>query len=495
MYNIIFSNNKKLLDKILKKINISELYIIRIKYDSCSKEIIDYLKSKGITTDFIRGNNFVNDYDKIYRDFIGNLNVENNSLFWWALNLTNKNPITTYLCDRVYHMILINRIISVGKYNNILIIDDDDDLYKQIKIIFGKNKDVNIINAIKKYNFKKIIKDIFPAAIIYAFLITILQKIISLIYIKRKIKVDRLYLVIMSLLYSPSFKNNRYHDLYFGKFADYLSASKVNFISLIWIFDSYREMLKKANSFAEEYNIYPKEYFVCFKSISVCFFISLKKFFSQFKIKNVLELYGIDLSYLLNRYIRYEYNSTRFFNNILVFYSIKDLCSKCKHLSRFYYPFENRSFEKMIILALRKFSPQTKIIGYQHASLSLRHTNFLLTKEEAKITPLPDLIITMGEITRNIMIEMGNFPSPLVKTGCALRQANFTGRLKKRRSPISNLFVALATGIEEYIKVIKFLEIAFSRENHYDIWIRPHPVFSLEEAIKLIGGVKFKFHK
>jgi len=492
--NIIFSNNKNKLDKILKNIHISELYIIRIKYDKHSQEIIDYLKNKRIRTEFIKGDNFIKDYEKIYSGFIGELNIKNNNLSWWALNLTNKNPITTYLCDRVYYAILINKIISEDKFRDILIIDNDNDLYNQIKLNFIKNRNIIIFNAIKNFNFKKVIKDILPIAIIYIFLITILEKIVSLIYLK-KIKIDKPFLVIMSLLYKPSFKNNRYQDVYFGKFIDYLITKRSNFISFMWVFDSYTDMLKKAKIFAKKYNIYPKEYFICFRSICACLLISLIKFFTQFEPKYISKLCDTDISYLLNKYIRYEYNSTRFFNNLLMFYSVRDICIKWISIKNFYYPFENRSFEKMIILALRRFSPKTKIIGYQHASLSLRHTNFLLTKEEAKITPLPDIIITMGEITKEIMESIGNFPKEILRVGCALRQSVYKGTLKNKPKKIINVFVALATGIEEYVKVLNFLNLAFMNNNIYNLWIRPHPVFSLEEAINLLGDFNLKFHK
>ena len=76
----------------------------------------------------------------------------------------------------------------------------------------------------------------------------------------------------------------------------------------------------------------------------------------------------------------------------------------------------------MSILALRKNSPATKIIAYQHASISLRHTNFFLAKEESRFTPMPDVIITMGEVTRDILKNKGNFPEHLLRVGCALRQ-------------------------------------------------------------------------
>jgi hypothetical protein len=102
----------------------------------------------------------------------------------------------------------------------------------------------------------------------------------------------------------------------------------------------------------------------------------------------------------------------------------------------------------------------------------------------------------MGEITRDFMCNYGLFPKALLSVGCALRQKEYKGELKKKK-PIKNILVVLSTNIEEYIKVLMFLNHSyiFERPNPYKIWLRPHPVSSLEEAIKISGMPRFSFYK
>ena len=495
---VIFSDNTKYLNNILRKFNISNIAIVQIKYDVDTERILNFLRRKNIKITFIEQAKFIRDYEKIYSAFIGKVNVKNANLFWWALNFTNKNPITTYLCNRVYYACLLNKIVDEGKFDHILVIDNDSDLFEQIKLNFTGRSNVKIINSMRNFNIKKVIKSIIPLAIFYASVAAVINKIISLVFLSKKAKSvpnnKASLVVVMSLLYNASFKNNQYKDVYFGEFVDYLKDKNISFISFMEVCSFYLGMLKKSKLCGIDYNIFTKEFFISFRNIFICVIISLQKFFGFIKVNNIPRIYGIDLTMLVNKFIRYEYTSTRFFCNLLMFYAVSDFSRKY-NIKKFYYPFENRSFEKMMILALRRFSPHTKIIGYQHASISLRHTNFLLDEDEYKIIPLPHLIITMGEMTKEIMKDFGNFPENLLKVGCALRQNPFKGKLKNRKDGIKNIFVVLATNLEEYVKVLQFLDESLGLRNSYDIWIRPHPVFSLEHAMKMMGSLRFKFHK
>jgi len=205
-------------------------------------------------------------------------------------------------------------------------------------------------------------------------------------------------------------------------------------------------------------------------------------------------LEGIDMTFLVKTYIRKEYTSTRFFSNLLMHYAVRDIARRFS-IDRWYYPFENRSFEKMMLTALERYSPATRSIGYQHASVSLRHTNFILAEGESVITPLPKHILTMGVPTKNILAQTGGFPEKLLSVGGALRQRPYLGTLKSKPAAVKNVLVALATNIEEYVKVLQFLSEAWKKSLPYTLWIRPHPVFSLEEALAIHGPMPAPFYK
>jgi hypothetical protein len=495
---VIFLNSIKKIDKILPKIN-KDTKFINLKYDAQGYEIKKFLVSKlncgeVELKDILKSSPL--DFRKRFVDFVAGLNQENHSLLWWALNFTNKNPITTGLCNKIFYFLIIVKLLEDKHTDNFIVITDDTDLLNQTRL-WVKNKGIKVINAINvKFNLKEIVKQFTPLAIIFAFFRTVLFRCCARRYCKFLVDKEKKYMVEMTLINHQSFtKEGNYRDAYFGDFPKYLLKNNISFIILGEIlFPPYIDLIKKAIFNRDGFPIIPKEYFLSFLDLLRCLFISLKHYFHQIRLKGKVEINGIDLNYLVKQAIREDYKSTKFFSNLCFYYSVKPLAKEFK-IEKFFYPFENRSFEKMIILALRRFSPQTRIIGYQHASISLRHTNFFLEKNEHTITPLPDVILTMGQITKNIMEDKGNFPPQMLRIGCALRQRSFNNRMKHRNGRISNILVALATNIEEYVKVLKFLDSAFQKNDSYNLWIRPHPVFSLDEALEIVGSPTFKFHK
>jgi hypothetical protein len=62
------------------------------------------------------------------------------------------------------------------------------------------------------------------------------------------------------------------------------------------------------------------------------------------------------------------------------------------------YPFENRSWEKNLLDAARRHGVE-RCVGYQHSSLTPRHLAFSGAANAHVSGPLPDLVVTCGEIT------------------------------------------------------------------------------------------------
>jgi hypothetical protein len=141
----------------------------------------------------------------------------------------------------------------------------------------------------------------------------------------------------------------------------------------------------------------------------------------------------------------------------------------------------------MLVLGLSSASPRTRIVGYQHASLTMSHTNFMLGPEEAAVTPLPMAILTTGRVVTEWLEGEGNFPPGIFKTACALRQGQpAQARAKTGGAEGARVLVALATSLEEYVNTLSFLEQAFAGVDGYDVRIRPHPEIPLESAFALV---------
>lgn len=498
MKKVIFCNSLSAAKTILQDDCIKWHYLVL----GCTKEffLIEYFLKNRRNCCKVSLNHFSDWKEKYPEKFVaslGKLNVlNNNELHWWAMDFTNKNPILSSLCNNIFYSLFIARIFEKSDIDNLLVISENRQILKQLRIWF-RNTNVKVVNkigfVITKNSCKAWVGRHTPIAVLYAAFRALAQKFsLHSVYIDK----NKSYAVILSLLNHQSFKPDAsYKDTYFGELSDYISDHGISVINFLYVnTHEYKKVVDASAKIRSKVIMFPLEYFLGVIDITSCFIVGLYKYFSLAVFKGAFIIDGKDAGCLVRMAMRGDYSSSCFFDNLRKYFSVKNI-SKAIKIDRFYYPFENRSFEKMAILALQRFSSGTRLIGYQHAALSMQHANFFLTKEEAKTIPLPDKILSIGKITRDFMRDAGNFPDALLEKGCALRQKRARASVKKRRA-ISNLLVILATNLEEYVQVMIFLNEAFKDNERYKIWIRPHPRLPLlEEAVEISGRPQFSLYK
>ncbi|MDB5901706.1 MAG: hypothetical protein JWM26_584 [Betaproteobacteria bacterium] len=87
------------------------------------------------------------------------------------------------------------------------------------------------------------------------------------------------------------------------------------------------------------------------------------------------------------------------------------------------YPFENRSWEKNLLDAARRHGV-ARCVGYQHSSLTPRHLAFSGAPDAHVTGPVPDLVVTCGEITA-ARVRAAMPERVTVTVGAALRARRF----------------------------------------------------------------------
>ena len=213
-----------------------------------------------------------------------------------------------------------------------------------------------------------------------------------------------------------------------------------------------------------------------------------KQYWRRVTLKGITDINGIDIRHLVESEIQNSRGSGEFLFNFHFYYCAKRL-SQTMPVFRCFYPFENRPWEKMLIMGLKSVSPLIRIVGYQHSSLTLGHTNLILIEEESEVVPLPDAVLTTGDVTKDWLESAGNFPDGIFNTGCALRQSNRTEPLiKKKSKKIKNVLLVLATSLQEYVNSLLLIESAFSDRTDLNVQIRPHPsLWRLASATDIIA--------
>ena len=87
-------------------------------------------------------------------------------------------------------------------------------------------------------------------------------------------------------------------------------------------------------------------------------------------------------------------------------------------------------------MAIKKISPKTKIIGYQHNVVPQSAAGMFIGRNENKIKPLPNKILTVGPETRDIICGYGHYAGNLVEAGCALRYEYLCNVLPQQRKNV-----------------------------------------------------------
>ena len=132
------------------------------------------------------------------------------------------------------------------------------------------------------------------------------------------------------------------------------------------------------------------------------------------------------------------------------------------------------------MLALREFSPQTKIIGFQHNVVPQASANLFIAPIEKDIIPKPDRVLTTGEIPKEILERYGALNPETIMPACALRHEYlFTFNAQKRIK--SRVILLALEGIMDVYKMLNYCLRQLGNNDEYKILIRTHPVLPMKE--------------
>jgi hypothetical protein len=188
---------------------------------------------------------------------------------------------------------------------------------------------------------------------------------------------------------------------------------------------------------------------------------------------------GPQLKSLLGASLRWDLGQGAYLYHLLTYRAVRRLAAGAAP-ARLVYPYENKALERMLISGVREGHRECELVGYQHTSITPRHTTLLFVPGEARVTPLPDRIWTVGDVTRSFLENHGNYPAGLLETACALRQntsppAGAPGRMPGKL----RILLALSSSRFELLRAAGFFRLLDSGTPNFELAIRPHPEFPL----------------
>lgn len=402
-----------------------------------------------------------------FSDDLGALNAANAGLGWWAHTSTAKNTLSSPLGNRLFQVRAALEIAGNETFDHLYIVGATKGQRATIRAgLLGRNPSIKLVERGGRREFGT-----------FEVGMRLLWQTARLIYAlmrwRRRFEAPATDTLALTYV-DAGIRENA--DPFFGQLHDLLQARnpavRLNYLAFVQA--PYQQVLPRLVQF--ERKLYSPVFLQAgLRDFVLALLHSLRELVLPHRtghFPNVAES-----SALLEEAFRWDLAKGGYFLNLLLYRTLRRFLRK-RPLRRLIYPYENKSLEKMLLLAVRAECPGCRIIGYQHTSITPRHTTFRLSEKEIGVTPLPDRIITAGQITRRYLEQLGGYPAGMLRAGCALRQSTLQPDSEDCRIT-GRILVALSSSRFELVAATEFMQRVAAARDHLQIGIRPHPEFPL----------------
>ncbi len=435
---------------------------------------------------FIKDEQYKKKFVEGYQSLIGKIGSVNNTKIWWATDLASKNRMSSKLpffleqflfvmeraCSTEEDVIFIN-------LPEVILPSLENELKKAgIPFRFVGSKVICSLKSMLK-RFRKVGAIFFNGAKVYFRSLYARRKLGD--SLREKMLIKRQVYVIKTFIYDHSFDSQgNCKDSFFGKLPDFARQSKdvLLFANVIGIYGDCLDKIKAC----QNQLIVPYEMFL---SLSDILQASFEALFSSINIEKDMLFLGFNVHDVLNRLIWQSFKGVQF-HQFLHYWATRKLMKQVD-ASTFLFSFENYPWERMCVLAVRESEKNVKLIGYQHTVVPQAFLNMFIGSDEAQLMPLPDKVLTAGNVTKEIMERYSDYGPVKINTACALRyEYLFNADNKLKRKKISNVFIALEITLESYDMVCCIIK-ELSKDNKYKVKIRAHPALPWRCFVEKFG--------
>lgn len=408
-----------------------------------------------------------------FLDFVAKLGFsQKNFLHWWALSVSYKSPLSNDLFLFWCYINVFEQICYSAKERILLVFVEDQILYN---FLWQKYRKSNFLFFSRKNIIPELARLVLRGILSRGYFILHCGKTL---YLKKRFPIksqlinNRIF--IYSWIEDRFFRNGKFTNAYFGRLQEVLENNSFKFTYVTPLFLSL-ELKKKCSKYT---NFAHLDCFLDFGCL-------LKTLFSipRITIQKDFLLYKI----LLWREMAYEFSSPSFLINSLQHHAFKKfIMQACQNQNEviLIYPFENQSWEKMFCIAANKINANVKYIGYQHSTIPLLLLNFFLGKDESEIMPLPQIIVTNGEYTLNLLKNAGYGTTKIINGGAFRYEYLYKmeRKLVKREKKTKTILVALVSSrtLTEEMLLALFNAFGNSTTQEIEFIIKSHPDVPLE---------------
>jgi len=464
--------NPKYRDRLLKEPLTCE-YLI---FGEISRQNTEFLQKEG--AEIVKRKDYSKDqkeaFLKEYIDLIGALSLEQNTFLWWATDVSSKNRFRSNLSMILQQFTEIVNVIELDDCEHLVVVNPLIDLLPALEKFLEKRKIAYSYcgDLLKRrlgrtvFKIRKMLAIIYDAGKFYARALYARWHLGKL-FDKGHLPDRRCY-VIKTFVYNHSFgQDGAYKDAFFGSLPYYLSKKK-NVVIFANILGNYRYCIGKIKE-KNDLPIIPVEMFISFGDVLKGIRLAL---FGTMRLKKGVSFFQRDVTEILREKLEHPMSGIQA-GQLLHYGGTKGLLRRISP-EYFLMSYENNPWEKMCVFALREDSPRTKIIGYQPNVIPQASANMFVSQKEKAIMPIPDLVLTSGEIPKRIMESYGSLNGGFVSPSCALRH-EYLFRMPNRPYQRKGTLLLALEGIIDVHELINYVINELRTHPEYRIVIRAHP--------------------
>ncbi len=415
---------------------------------------------------------FIQDYTAL----IASLNARFKDQFlWWATDLSSKNSYVCPVPDLVQELLMIERSLSACPDQPLLIAGPSIAIEPSLSKLLAKcnrslvwpKADWERQKLMALGAARSLIRLLVRAVRFYAR--SFLSRRALSETAGRWLDPQKNFYVIKTFSYPSSWdKEGAYTDAFFGPLPKHLAASnQVLILSYHWhCFGEFIKRLKQETA----WKILPVEFFInggdVFRAV-----IRILSF--RIELKEPVLFKDLDVTDLIRFELARTLNGIQIFQ-LLHYDALRHLIRQVP-LKDFLMTFENNPWERMCLMALRKHSPSTKLLGYQHSVVPQAALNMFVHPNEKNIVPLPDRILTTGELSRGILRAYGDYGQVPILSSCALRYEYLFAAGPKARSKSQGHLLLVLDGVDQTFQMLQYVLKEIRGAEGCRLRIRCHP--------------------
>ena len=203
-------------------------------------------------------------------------------------------------------------------------------------------------------------------------------------------------------------------------------------------------------------------------------------------------LTGMDISALVKEDLRLHWISNRAADALLMAALMRRWANLGVPIARIIYKYENQPWERALCWGAKRYLPEAKLVGYQHARAPLLYLNYYLAPGEEAEAPLPDRVVTIGKHTARLLSSDGYGPGR-IRVGGALHIPGIDVQPPPAVEPLgpvsdAPVLVACSYGLEEASELADLAARLFDEDEGVSVVIKCHPAMPFRNFQQLMRG-------